>query len=228
VKFPRRGRVTFKTVRVESTFPLGLFRAVRLFDLPEQAVIYPRLRPVPSALTSVERILCRGEALLVAASRGDEEFAGLREFRPGDNPRWIHWKSSARGKGRLLVKELEGIMPRRVKIVLENRMPAGDARGRVQFERAVSIGASITNALVARRFIVDFHLPGEGAVFAAAPHGGGLFQLFHALALLEPSSNRIQNEVTDSGPGMGAFPCMVIRPDRLLPGQPLVRILTWE
>jgi uncharacterized protein (DUF58 family) len=35
---------------------------------------------------------------------GDDEFSGLREFRPGDSPRRVAWKSVAR-LGTLLVKE---------------------------------------------------------------------------------------------------------------------------
>jgi uncharacterized protein (DUF58 family) len=31
--------------------------------------------------------------------RGDEDFAGLRTFHPGDSPRRIAWKAYARGQG---------------------------------------------------------------------------------------------------------------------------------
>ena len=39
--------------------------------------------------------------------RGDEEFAGLRSFHPGDSPRRIAWKAYAREQG-LMVKQYAG------------------------------------------------------------------------------------------------------------------------
>jgi uncharacterized protein (DUF58 family) len=37
-------------------------------------------------------------------SVGGDDFSGVREYRPGDSPRQIDWKSMARGRG-LLTKE---------------------------------------------------------------------------------------------------------------------------
>ena len=39
--------------------------------------------------------------------RGEEDFAGLRTFRPGDSPRHVAWKAAAKG-GELLVKQFAG------------------------------------------------------------------------------------------------------------------------
>jgi uncharacterized protein (DUF58 family) len=41
------------------------------------------------------------------ATRGDEDFAGLRAFHPGDSPRRIAWKAYAREQG-LYVKDYAG------------------------------------------------------------------------------------------------------------------------
>ena len=40
-------------------------------------------------------------------TRGDEDFAGLKDYHPGDSPRRIAWKAYARGS-ELLVKEFAG------------------------------------------------------------------------------------------------------------------------
>ena len=46
----------------------------------------------------------------------------MRERRPGDDRRDIHWKSSAR-TGRLLVREYEDELARRVVLVVDNALP---------------------------------------------------------------------------------------------------------
>jgi hypothetical protein len=90
------------------------------------------------------------------------------------------------------------------------------------------VAASLAHALATRRFIVDFHITGDDAQIVIAPHGGGLYRLLHALALLEHSSESLQEWGLPPDPGMGGLPCMVIRPDLLSPDQPLERILAWE
>jgi uncharacterized protein (DUF58 family) len=46
------------------------------------------------------------------------EFHALRAFRPGDSPRWIHWRTSAR-RGELMVREFEDLPADNLVLVLE-------------------------------------------------------------------------------------------------------------
>ena len=81
---------------ISTSFPFGLFLKERDVEIPGELVIWPRhdraLRaPAPGAGKS--RAL--GIALTRAAgTRGD--YRGLREYRPRDDPKDIHWRSSAR------------------------------------------------------------------------------------------------------------------------------------
>jgi uncharacterized protein (DUF58 family) len=86
------------------------------------------------------------------------EFFGLRERRTGDDRRDVHWKSSAR-TGRLLVREYEDELARRVVIGVDNALP-DDVREAFAdgalipahqtqvsaVERAISIAASLAAA----------------------------------------------------------------------------------
>jgi len=95
-RFVRRGIYPLGTVTISTSFPFGLFLKERDVEIPGELVIWPRhdraLRaPAPGAGKS--RAL--GIALTRAAgTRGD--YRGLREYRPGDDPKDIHWRSSAR------------------------------------------------------------------------------------------------------------------------------------
>lgn len=100
----RRGRVRLARLRVESTFPLGLFTAWTWTHPDLECLVYPR--PAPRDREGPPPAAEPGAAHDGRAS-GEEDFAGLRAFRAGDPPRRIAWKAWARG-GELVVKEYVG------------------------------------------------------------------------------------------------------------------------
>lgn len=90
---------------VRSVYPLGLFTAECVVETSWLRRVHPKPAgdlPLPAPDTSRP-----GEAVAVASSRGHnsggDDFAGLREWRAGDSPRHIDWRSVARG-GPLMVK----------------------------------------------------------------------------------------------------------------------------
>lgn len=91
----RRGLLTMGRVMLRTRFPLGLFRAWSYIDLDVACTVYPRPEhpPAPLPLPSGER----GEG--AASAVGNEDFAGLRSYQPGDSTRRIDWKADARGSG---------------------------------------------------------------------------------------------------------------------------------
>lgn len=97
----RRGRLPLARLKVESRYPLGLFRCWSMLDLELEAWAAPA--PRYGQLRSdggngSERHDGRGE---VSASIGD--FSQLRDHQPGDPLSRIAWKQLAQGRG-LLVK----------------------------------------------------------------------------------------------------------------------------
>ena len=229
VRFFTRGRAAFATITITSTFPFGLFRASRSVPLPEGVVVYPRLRPIPASLLPPETGFARAEALLVSGPRGEDEFAGLREFRPGDNPKLIHWKSSARLPDRRLVKELEGTATRRVAVFFDTFLPDGNGHRGARFNRAVSLACSLVRELVARSYQVDFTIFGpRQQKHQIAHHDKALFRLFHTMALLEPTRQE-EERVAVPGPRRYArIPTLTIRPAALAPKKPITDTLRWQ
>ena len=152
--FSRRGAKTLARLEARSFYPLGLFGSRRVFETPCRFMVYPRLRKIsPAILPDEERQRWERVAPLRAGPLV-EDFAGLRDYRPGDNPKWIVWKSLARGNGRWRVREFEGAALKRVRLVLEAYRPAKGPGGDRRFERAVELAASLAHALVNRRFVV--------------------------------------------------------------------------
>ncbi len=95
----KRGRRVVDLVKLSTTFPFGLFRAWTYVHAPASLIAWPlpRGRREPPAESAAG-----GDAPSVHRV-GDEEWAGLREFRNGDSPRQVAWGAYARGRG-LLVK----------------------------------------------------------------------------------------------------------------------------
>jgi uncharacterized protein (DUF58 family) len=100
VKARRRGRFRPGRMLVETHYPLGLLRAWSWVDLDARALVYPRplfeALPRPGAGPREE-----GE---LTDPQGSDDFVDIRDYRAGDPPRHILWRSYARGAS-LAVKQ---------------------------------------------------------------------------------------------------------------------------
>ena len=88
----RRGQLRPDTFGLSSTYPLGLFRSWTWVYLPLEVLVYPK----PSASVSRPPPLPDPKEGRRQPADGDDDFAGLRAYRPGDSPRHVHWKAYAR------------------------------------------------------------------------------------------------------------------------------------
>lgn len=91
----RRGWFSPGLVTVATRFPLGLFRAWARVDTGQRCLAYPR----PAGDQSLPALESDASGDNGARGLGEDEFAGLREYRPGDSARRVHWKAVARGQG---------------------------------------------------------------------------------------------------------------------------------
>lgn len=135
----RRGSVVLERIVVSTRFPYGLFRAWAVLHPNLPCLVYPRPAagaPLPPLSPGRE-----GGGL---ARRGEDDFAGLKDYHPGDPPRHIAWKAYARS-GELLVKEF-----------------SGDADAIPVFDLADTPAADLEARLsVLARWILDAHAQGQ-------------------------------------------------------------------
>lgn len=179
---PRRGRYTFTGFRLSTKFPFGLFRKSRVIALTDETIVYPQLvsvghPPRPRGVVVGEQMLRR------LGRRGD--FHGLHAFREGEDPRDIHWRTSAK-KGRAMVREHEDESARRMTILLDNAVAGGDAEGAAALERAISLAASLAAYYLAGGFRVRLAMRGQGVPWLEG--GAELLVLLRVLALLPAAS----------------------------------------
>lgn len=178
---PRRGLYRFRGFRLSTRFPFGLFEKSRELDGTDELLVLPRLQPVQPPLPGSPR--ADGDSTVSTPGPGTEYY-GLRAFRPGDDSRDIHWKTSAR-RDDLLVREHEAERGREVVVVLDNATPPGleqDARAEAAMEEAVSITASLATEYARRGLAVTVAARGELRPTVSGDVGLGV--LLRWLALL--------------------------------------------
>lgn len=92
-RFLRRGWCHLHKIRISSTFPFGLLERWRWIRLGDALLVYPELRA--GHRTADTHIT--GASFHDDRQRGGAgDFLGLREYRPGDPLRHVHWRTSAR------------------------------------------------------------------------------------------------------------------------------------
>lgn len=99
----RRGLLRLERPRLETRYPLGLFRAWAPLGFTLECLVYPApggALPLPDAATGG---LHEGRS----REEGQEDFSGHRAFHNGDSPRRVNWKAAARDP-RLQVKVFQG------------------------------------------------------------------------------------------------------------------------
>ncbi len=149
----RRGVYRFGQTRLETVFPLGLFNTLSQRNAPGKLVVYPRMGDVDSSFFE-ELELALQHMRMYRPSRAEEDFRGLREYRHGDNPKWIHWRSTARTQ-RVLIKEFEEPQARRVLLLLDTNLQRLGTQRLATFEMVISFAATLARDLARRGYELD-------------------------------------------------------------------------
>lgn len=143
IVLPRRGWYEFAPLLAVSTYPFGLWQRSVVIGPASRVLLLPRpgkiqrerlrhqLRGIDPGGERVHRYGLRHDA-------AQADFHGLRPFRPGDSPRWIHWRTSAR-RGEIMVREFEDTPGDDLVVVVER---AGDPEA---FEQVLSLAAAIVH-----------------------------------------------------------------------------------
>jgi len=189
VRIRDRGRQLIRDCVLSTRFPFGLFEYRVRHQVASEIVVFPRLgrfRRDPLPASGFSRLMTATET---AHEKGQEEFRNLREYRPGDSPRLISWKASARHR-ELMVKEMEDDLTKRVTIFLESRLEPGGRRSqRLRLERAISFAATLIRHLARRKYQIRlFYFGPEPMEIATDRRQRQLERIMRSLAELTPTT----------------------------------------
>jgi len=210
-----RGLATLGRVGAQASTRLGLLASRATFAPGDTILVTPSVSNVRRfRLLAVQHRL-HTAGVRVLRQRGESRaFAGLREYALGDDPRYIDWKATAKSMS-IMVREHMREDEWRLTIVFDTAYPAAvqpmsasqkrengqkasdasvesiinrqDLDFRVQFERAVSMAASLANHFILERAEVELITTLEQHDVRSGSGQEHLYKLLGSLATLQPT-----------------------------------------
>ncbi|SFR87380.1 Protein of unknown function DUF58 [Agromyces sp. CF514] len=150
-----RGIVPIGPARTVRADPLGLVRREIVWSEVAELHVHPRTVAIAALSSGFVRDLEGSPTRDLTAS--DISFHALREYLPGDDRRFIHWKSSAK-TGTFMVRQFEETRRSRLMVVLDLDPEA--YRDDAEFELAVSAAASVGARAIRDARTVSFVVSG--------------------------------------------------------------------
>jgi uncharacterized protein (DUF58 family) len=201
---PKRGKYRFRDLDLGTRSPFGIVEHRVTMALEDQITVYPRIGKLSRRWHLIQRHAMesrRGQRHDRSAQQ--MEYHGLRDYRSGDSPRWIHWRTSAR-RGELMVKEFEEQNEQDLAILIDPWMPRTKStwEQREAVELCVSFVATVcleTCRHQQRRLLLGW--TGAAPGVQQGPSSVKLLhELLEQLAMLKPASEGRLGELFDAMP----------------------------
>lgn len=162
----RRGVVEVGPVRTVRADPIGLMRREIEWSGVRLLHVHPRTIAVSPLSTGYLRDLEGTPTRDLSSS--DIAFHALREYQPGDDRRFIHWRSSAK-TGTFMVRQFEETRRSRMMVLLD--LAADAYESPEDFELAVSAAASLGARAIRDARGISFVVPGRARPAGRRPDG---------------------------------------------------------
>lgn len=145
----RRGEGTGGDLAVRIRGPLGLAWRQGIVRLPWTVMVYPTVPDLPLRALPLQVTRRREAGLRTVRRLGEGRlFEGLREWVPGDEPRIIDWKATAR-RGKPIARQYEDERRQQVLIVIDaGRLLTAEVDGVARLEAVVSAALRLARAAV--------------------------------------------------------------------------------
>ena len=167
----KRGVYSVGTPTVSSRDPFGIFRLRKQASGTERLAVLPYM--VDVSPFSLDRGNVTGEgALQKSTPESSSSVSTIREYRPGESARYIHWPATAR-KNSLMLKEFDSGTEDVTWILLDlqGEVKEGDEIENTE-EYAITAAASIARAYAQMGWAVGLMAHGDRQHFIV-PHEGG-------------------------------------------------------
>ena len=201
---PRRGLYSFGSMVLATRGPFGLLERRSVVAGSQDLIVYP----AAGRLSRQWQFRYREASESSRGRRSDRsaqqrEYHGLREYRPGDSPRWIHWRTTAR-VGKPMVKEFEQQQDQDLAVLIDPWLPRTKvtAEQREALEASLRFAASVcleTCRQQGRRLVLGW--TGSPPQVRQGPSSARLLhELLEQLAVLRPTAEGQVSALLDALP----------------------------
>ncbi len=189
-----RGRYEFGPVFIDTRFPLGLVERGLNLSVTARLRVYPRLGHLqPDWKRKLQNATEQTSSQISQGGIFADEFHRLREYRPGDDVRSVHWRTTAR-RNELMVREHRDSRDRSLLILVDSWLPAGaNQAATLDFEHALSFVTTVCVGALRNSRDSRITLAVKGATLRVWRGGSGgerIEDLLDTLADVSPSSDR--------------------------------------
>ncbi len=207
----RRGYIHFKQSSLLRPDPLGLSNAHKTVTQADSLLVLPKRYKVADITLPGSRRYQRG-GINHAGSVGDsQEFISLRDYRPGDPIRNVHWRSFAK-QSVPIVKEYQDEFFVRMGLILDTFV---EDKNELLFEEAVSVAASLIDTPANNDSLLDLMFVGDEAHRFTSDRG--VSNLHHMLEILacvnanhEKPFSKLTNLVLRNSSSLSALMCVFL------------------
>lgn len=173
VQLMQRGRYQVGPVQFSTRFPLGIVERSAIVQSVQEVIVCPRpgrLLVNRQSLRSQDQLVMRNTSRVGAY---DDEFHRIREYRNGDNPKAIHWRSTAR-RNELMVKEFHESRDENLMILLDLWQPRYPEVEQLEcVETAISFATTLLKEHLASVRDSEIRLASLGSEFSSWEEIGG-------------------------------------------------------
>lgn len=173
LRCPRRGHYLFGPLRLTSGDIFGLYHVARAEPRPLRLVVFPRTHAL-AELGFPPGDPFGGRRMRQLVAPDPLRVAGVRDYRPEDSLRHVHWKAAARDPGHVLkVKVLESVSQPTLVLVVNSATFA---------EAWLGIDPDLQEKVITTAASIARHAAGSGyavglAVNGSVPGTGGLIEV---------------------------------------------------
>lgn len=194
--FTRRGNYRLDGLHLSTRFPFGLFCRGERIAVEGVVLVYPTIREISSELHLLPFLPGKLEGKHPGPG---ESLYAVRKYLDGESARIIHWKATAK-TGKLMAREYAREEESEFCLILDTLLRSSGPDAYAQFEKAVSLAASLAAHFVHEAADFEYLIPGE-----YIPRGTGtdhLYAILRSLAVVAPLAPTATDQAS-AGAGSG-------------------------